>query len=1226
MMKRDTIIQWNCRGLKANFTELQRLTSTLQPAAICLQETLIPVPSPINLKGFTIYSTPGPTSQRPTGGTAILVNHNTIHSRIPIQSNLQATAIRISLSRPITLCSTYIPPNSPVTTCNLEDLINQLPPPLLLLGDLNGQNPLWGGSKTNPRGKLIADVINSKDLCLLNNGSNTFLHSAHGTYSAIDISISSPDILLDCTWRVVDDLCGSDHFPITVTLSSDHVHQNTKKWLLKKANWAQFECLCWNELNPTKESSIDSMKWFTNTLLEIARKTIPLSKPKAHKHKTPWFNETCKAAIKSRKKAEKLFNIHPTTENLTKLKITRAAARRTLNTEKKQSWENFVAGLKSNTPSRRIWNMLKSMKNKGTNTQIQHIKQQDTLLTSEQEITEALAETFEKNSSQANCLPDFQQIREVQEKQHLSFHSHNQESYNLPFTIEELTTAIKNSHDTAAGPDNIHYQFLKHLTHNAQMTLLNCINEIWSSGKIPTSWKEATVIPIPKPGKDHQDTNNYRPIALTSCLCKTVERMVNHRLVWYLEKNKKINKFQSGFRKGRSTLDHLIRLETFIRDRFLNRQHVIAVFFDLEKAYDTTWKHGILQDMHQLGLRGRLPLFIKDFLTDRRFRVKVNNTYSEQHTQDLGVPQGCILSVTLFNIKINSIVQVINPNIMACLYVDDLCICSSNNHMQTLESNMQQAINNIHSWSVRNGFKISKTKTTANHFCQIRLLHPDPSLLLDGTSIKFERETKFLGLILDSKLSFIPHIHHLKKKSQTALNVLKVLTHTRWGAEFSLLKQVFKATVQSRLDYGSFIYGAARVSYVKSINTIIHQGLRLCTGAYRTTPINSLFVESNEPPPHLRRLQLGLQYVIKAHGNTENPTYQSIARNKFQKIYKRKPNTIQPLGLRTQANLADLNIDTDNICKIPSLTAPWEVKKPRVILDLSGNHKTSTHPNDYKTQFLDIQALYPAYKIIYTDGSKTDIHTAAAVSTANYNLSVRLPHHTSILTAEAHAIILALEFIQNSPYHKYMICSDSKSCLQAMESLKIEHPKIAELLSRNNTLRAQGNQVIYCWIPGHCGFKRNDIADRLAKEASRNDITKIPLPPSDLFPAIKAYIKSKWQMEWNKETNNKLHEIQPAIKPTNYKHLSRANQTTITRCRLGHTRLTHRFLLTKDEMPTCILCNTQTSIKHILIDCPGYAQIREKYYKEDDIKELFEKHTPEKILKFLKHINLKHQL
>ena len=87
--------------------------------------------------------------------------------------------------------------------------------------------------------------------------------------------------------------------------------------------------------------------------------------------------------------------------------------------------------------------------------------------------------------------------------------------------------------------------------------------------------------------------------------------MINSRLTWYLETNGLITNMQTGFRK-RGTIDHLIRLETFIREAFIRKQHLTAVFFDLEKAYDTKWNYGILRDLYNLGLRGRLPMFIKN--------------------------------------------------------------------------------------------------------------------------------------------------------------------------------------------------------------------------------------------------------------------------------------------------------------------------------------------------------------------------------------------------------------------------------------------------------------------------------------------------------------------------------------------------------------------------------------------------------------------------------------
>ena len=227
----------------------------------------------------------------------------------------------------------------------------------------------------------------------------------------------------------------------------------------------------------------------------------------------------------------------------------------------------------------------------------------------------------------------FKNFKTLKKKTKLNFKSNKNELYN-----KELRNALKKCHDTAVGCDDIHYQFLKHLPFPSLDSLLRIFNQVWHTGILPDSWKEAIVIPIPKPGKGSTNSANYHPKALTSCICKTMERMVNDRLVWFLEKNEFIATIQSGFHKQRGTLDYLVRFEIFIREAFIKKENVVSVFFDLESAYDTTWKYGIMNDLHDFGIRGRLAYFISAFLTERQFRVRVGNTFSNAHKQEMGVP------------------------------------------------------------------------------------------------------------------------------------------------------------------------------------------------------------------------------------------------------------------------------------------------------------------------------------------------------------------------------------------------------------------------------------------------------------------------------------------------------------------------------------------------------------------------------------------------------------
>ena len=695
---------------------------------------------------------------------------------------------------------------------------------------------------------------------------------------------------------------------------------------MNKADWLSFKALCESEINETILKAKDSIDNFTTILYEIAEKTIPKTSTKTKKKKKPWFNDDFKTPIQKRRQALRQFNARPMHQNLENYRVFRAKAHRTIRDSKRKSWKQYVSKLNSRTSIKKVWDMVRKIQGKGKSASVNHLKKNNTHVTSKKDIANTLADNFSEKSSSENYSAKFRKIKDQQEKQKLKFTSDNTESYNSKFSLKELTDALSKAHDSSPGPDDIHYQLLKHLPSSSLSILLEIYNSIWTTGNIPKSWKEATVIPIPKPDKDHTDPSNYRPIALTSCVCKTMERMINDRLTWFLESNNIITNFQSGFRHQRSTNDHLVRLETFIREAFIKKEHLVSVFFDLEKAYDTTWKYGIMKDVHDIGLKGRLPLFLQNFLTDREFKVKVGSTLSELHNQEQGVPQGSILSVTLFSLKINNNVKILNPGVDCSLYVDDFLICYRSKNMHTIERQLQQNLNNIQEWATRNGFKFSKSKTVCMHFCQLRKAHDDPVLTLDGQPIPVVEETKFSGVIFDKKLTFIPHIKKLKAKCQKALNLLRVVAHTDWGADRKILLNLYRTIVRSKLDYGCIVYGSARPSYLKTLDTIHHQGIRLALGAFRTSPADSLLVEANEPSLKDRREKLSLQFGIKLKSNRSNPTYNTVFRPNFFSLFEKNPNAIPTFGIRIAPALTAAGIKVRNI-KANSVidTPPWNI-------------------------------------------------------------------------------------------------------------------------------------------------------------------------------------------------------------------------------------------------------------------------------------------------------------
>ncbi|GBM81341.1 hypothetical protein AVEN_50801-1 [Araneus ventricosus] len=435
----------------------------------------------------------------------------------------------------------------------------------------------------------------------------------------------------------------------------------------------------------------------------------------------------------------------------------------------------------------------------------------------------------------------------------------------------------------------------------------------------------------------------------------------------------------------------------------------------------------------------------------------------------------------------------------------------------------------------------------------------------------------------------------LRKKCEKSLNILKVLSTTAWGADRPSMLRIYKATILSKLDYGCQIYGSARKSVLQKLDPIHHAALRICSGAFRTSPVQSLYVDCFEPALNYRRQMLSLHYYFRIKSNTYHPFHNFKLRPFLVRLQEARKSFIPVFFSRVHNILTDLHLLYVHVTIQPKRNfPPWKFSETHVLQPFENFNKSNTADIIYQKIFIEHREQYNSFVPIYTDGSKSADQVSFAVVFPNTIFSFRLHPSCSIFTAEITAVLYALEQISKSIQKMFIIYTDSLSVLKSLDSVHDHtHPLIFSVLDILETLASQGFIIYLCWIPSHVGIFGNEQADKAAKSATLSINGTVPV--GDLKKHIQLLLYAKWQEQWNVETGNKLHALKPTVQ--SWPSLkNRKADTILTRLRVGHTRFTHRHLLLGEHAPMCSQCNCTMSVHHILSQCSNFNSQRLRFF------------------------------
>ena len=285
-----SIIQWNCRGLSSSTEQIKTMFRDYDAKIVCLQETKIgdkPFNPGLNYK---FERSPPIQAARARGGTGFIIHRSIKYETTLLNTELQACAVRVNIGKKITLCSLYLEPTlenfltdhsgnpRQLILADLQNLIDQLPTPFILMGDFNAKHTLWGGTICDRWGNLIEELLDRNDLILMNDGSPTRYDVYHNSTSAIDLTICSSSIRLDYLWSVNKHLHGSDHWPIILKYANNLPSPCSPKWKMEEANWSAYENSSHTErVVDDFASPVQAYDHVSNIINDSATKFIPKS-------------------------------------------------------------------------------------------------------------------------------------------------------------------------------------------------------------------------------------------------------------------------------------------------------------------------------------------------------------------------------------------------------------------------------------------------------------------------------------------------------------------------------------------------------------------------------------------------------------------------------------------------------------------------------------------------------------------------------------------------------------------------------------------------------------------------------------------------------------------------------------------------------------------------------------------------------------------------------------
>jgi len=1146
---------------------------------ILLQETRST--HPINFTGYQVFERPAirTRGQGSKWGTAILVRNSLMAERLHINTpdNTQMVRIRVTLlNDTIDITNVYVQSGTQHNINNLLGEQGRYATHQLLAGDFNAHHSAWGRNNTNTRyGKaLLHSIEDAATHCIMNNGDPT-----HISGTSIDLALMSNRLAARSVFKV--EALTSDHylFTLQIGVQKPPTYTPLAGFKLGDADWAAvnntIETRCQDNPPTTPED-------YTRLILQALKDTLETRS--THRSTSRWFNCSAVRIAKAEyNRTLRLLRRQPTPGLRLLISLTYLHYRETCDTARLEKFKEWCDGMNHSTSLTQLWEKLHSI---AGHTPRPPLHPDPTARATE------LAQGFADRTDPVKCLPDTH--REALELARIhrntvideATHAPTQHTLDRDFSESELLSALAYRKKTSsAGTDGVPNIVWAELDRTGRKRLLDIINRVFQTTNIPEEWKLGRVVPIPKPG-----STDMRPITLLSTLSKVVERVLLTRLGAATQLDgRPLPTEMFGFRRHRGC-QHCVSslVESMLKARQTGVPQII-VFLDLEKAFELVDHTVVLYALARYGVKGKLLLYVQDYLSRRKIVVSCQGASSDDIPIHNGVPQGAVLSPFLFNLVIALLIEDLNRafktelrnNTTIFTYADDIAIECRGRF--DVVSRVKKVISLVDLQTTKLGLKVSAPKS------KLMFMHDQCAtpISIAGSELEWVREFRYLGILLDDRLTMIPLIRSVAAQISKRTNCMRKIAGFDWGASDMVLKIFYKSAVRSLVDYVAPVLAVGFCDTLKQSKAFRHEferleraqyhAARVILGAARTTRVEILL--------------LGV-FWSKFAATVDS----TLGRSLLDFMQTTPGQRGAPLSKRMRAalNWATQHADV-RPCEGPATATrpPWFYTPVEILVTLPEKKSTASHAILKSVAMEEIDFLstqHPTAVHIYTDGSVnpcTGRSGAATTSTQGGDTQLaRASDFSSSLTVELIAILLAVQSYRD---RDIVIHTDSVNAITHIKKRATGSHTAVQIQDRIVQRRRDGLTTTLHWVPSHVGVPGNEHADRAANRAALlHDITHAALPTSTQMKSIASRkMETVWEAELAPEVIRlpdsrswKWYSRIRMAAPPCTSGMPRRTRSIFTRLRSGSRRM-----VDTPDYTDCECGDDIFSVAHALVSC-----------------------------------------